>query len=208
MRTRFAGCLTDGASIAGENVKDKHKKHLDEEKAATVQEPGPAKEAEMAANEELTAALDKARQEASEAQDKLLRLAADFDNQRKRLQRDKETALKYAEESLIKELLPSLDNLERALSQDRSGENFSEQLLEGVEMTYRGLMTTLEKHGLQQLQSIGEPFDPNFHEALALEASSEVPEQRIMQEYEKGYLLKDRLLRAAKVVVSKGNNSG
>jgi len=194
-------------SIAGEDVKNKSQ-HTDEEKTESVPKKGGAEEAEVSAGEELTAALEKARQEAAEAQDKLLRLAADFDNQRKRLQRDKEIALKFAEENLIKELLPSLDNLERALNQDRSGENFSAQLREGVEMTYRGLMSTLEKHGLQQLQSIGEPFDPNFHEALALEASSEVPEQRILQEYEKGYLLKDRLLRAAKVVVSKGNNRG
>ncbi len=189
-------------------MKDKSQKQVDDEKAATAREAGAAEEAEMTAREDLTAALDKARQDACEAQDKLLRLAADFDNQKKRLQRDKDIALKFAEEVLIKELLPSLDNLERALNQDRTGEKFSEQLLEGVEMTYRGLMNTLEKHGLQQLQSIGEPFDPNYHEALALEASSEVPEQRILQEYEKGYLLKDRLLRAAKVVVSKGNNCG
>jgi len=204
--TRNAGDLTACSSIAGEDVKDKSQKQLDEERAETAREAGAAQEAEATEGQKLTAALDKARQEASEAQDKLLRLAADFDNQKKRLQREKETALKFAEEILIKELLPSIDNLERALNQDRTGENFSEQLLKGVEMTYRGLMDTLEKHGLQQLQSIGAPFDPNFHEALALEESSEVPEQSILQEYEKGYLLKNRLLRAAKVVVSKGNN--
>lgn len=167
----------------------------------------PAPEAEGAPGQDnLTVELEKARSEAREAHDKLLRLAADFENQKKRLQREKEISLKYAEESLIKDLLPSLDNLERAMNQDRAGENFSEKLLEGVEMTLRGLLNTLEKCGLQQLRSVGQPFDPNFHEALALEASTEVPEQMVLQEYEKGYLLKDRLLRAAKVVVSKGNN--
>ena len=151
------------------------------------------------------AELEKARAEAVEAHDKLLRMAAEFENQKKRLQRDKEMALKFAEEQLLRELLPSLDNLERALSQDRSGEDFSAKLVEGVEMTWRGLLNTLGKFGLTPMQVVGEPFDPNFHEALAMEASSLVPEQRILQEYEKGYLLKDRLLRAAKVVVSKGD---
>ena len=149
--------------------------------------------------------LEKVREEAREAQDKLLRVAADFENQKKRLQRDKETSLKYAEENLIKEILPAIDNLERAMSQDQNGEDFSKHLLEGVELTLKGLLGTLEKLGLKPLKSLGEPFDPNFHEALVMEASKDVPEQRVMQEFERGYMLKDRLLRAAKVVVSKGD---
>lgn len=149
--------------------------------------------------------LEKVREEAREAQDKLLRVAADFENQKKRLQRDKETSLKYAEENLIKEILPVIDNLERAMSQDQNGEDFSKHLLEGVELTLKGLLGTLEKLGLKPLKSLGEPFDPNFHEALVMEASKDVPEQRVMQEFERGYMLKDRLLRAAKVVVSKGD---
>jgi molecular chaperone GrpE len=149
--------------------------------------------------------LEKAREEAREAQDKLLRVAADFENQKKRLQRDKETSLKYAEENLIKEILPAIDNLERAMGQDQSGEDFSKHLLDGVELTLKGLLGTLEKLGLKPLTSVGEPFDPNFHEALVMEASKDVPEQRVMQEFERGYMLKDRLLRAAKVVVSKGD---
>lgn len=153
----------------------------------------------------LVAELEKARAEAAESLDKLLRMAAEFENQKKRLQRDKELAIMFDQEKLIRELLPSLDNLERALSQDRSGEDFSAKLVEGVEMTWRGLLNTLGKFGLTPMQVVGEPFDPNFHEALAMEASCLVPEQRILQEYEKGYLLKDRLLRAAKVVVSKGD---
>ncbi len=186
-------------------MKDKHRK--EEEMAAPTGE-APVQEGATAEQADLAAELEKARGEAREAQDRLLRLAADFENQKKRLQRDKECALKFAEENLIKELLPSIDNLERALSQDRSGADFAGQLLAGVEMTYKGLIATLQKFGLQQMQCVGEPFDPNYHEALALEASREVPEQRVLQEYEKGYLLKDRLLRAAKVVVSKGNNGG
>lgn len=151
------------------------------------------------------AELAQAREEAREAQEKLLRMAADFDNQKKRLQRDKDTALKYAEENLIKEILPAIDNLERALGQDQNSKDFGKHLLEGVELTLKGLLATLEKSGLKALVSVGEPFDPNFHEALVMEASKEVPEQRVIQEYEKGYMLKERLIRAAKVVVSKGD---
>jgi molecular chaperone GrpE len=194
-----------GGFVKNKKQEDENKAAAEDARAAAGSKPAERLAAKM---EELTAELEKARAEAQEAHDKLLRMAADFENQKKRLQRDKEIALKFAVESLIKELLPSLDNLDRALNQDRSGENFSALLLEGVEMTFKGLMSTLEKFGLRPLQSVGQPFDPNFHEALALEASSEVPEQLVIQEYEKGYLLKDRLLRAAKVVVSKGNNDG
>lgn len=156
------------------------------------------------AGEDLAAALASARAEAAEARDTLLRLAADFENQKKRLQREKENSLKYAEENIIKEILPCIDNLERAMNQDQNGADFGKRLLEGVQLTVKGLMSSLEKVGLKPLASVGEPFDPNFHEALAMEASKDVPEQRVILEFEKGYMLKDRLLRAAKVVVSKG----
>ena len=182
---------------------------ISEEISEDVEQTEAVEETEAAVDPEskegLTAALEAAQAEVTEAQDKLLRLAADFENQKKRLQREKETALKYAEENIIKEILPCLDNLERAVNQDQQNENFATQLLEGVQLTIKGLMSSLEKAGLKPLASVGEPFDPNFHEALVMEASKDVPEQRIIQEFEKGYMLKDRLLRAAKVVVSKGD---
>ncbi len=187
----------------------KKEKKTSDEIAAEVEPTEVVEEVAAAADAEspeaLAAALEQARQEVKEVQDKLLRLAADFENQKKRLQREKETSLKYAEENIIKEILPSLDNLERAVNQDHSSEDFGNQLLEGVQLTIKGLMAALEKVGLKPLASVGEPFDPNFHEALVMEASKDVPEQRIIQEFEKGYMLKDRLLRAAKVVVSKGD---
>lgn len=180
-----------------------------EEIVEDVEQVDAAVDAETVAEGEpdggLAADLEQAKTDALEAQDKLMRVAADFENQKKRLQREKETALKYAEENIIKEILPSLDNLERAVNQDQESEEFSAQLLEGVQLTIKGLMSSLEKVGLKPLTSVGEPFDPNFHEALVMEASKDVPEQRIILEFEKGYMLKDRLLRAAKVVVSKGD---
>lgn len=156
-------------------------------------------EADLAAEE-----LERVKEEARESHDKMLRMAAELENFKKRMLREKETSLKYAEENILRELLPTVDNLERAIEQARNIDDVS-ALLEGVEMTHQGLLSTLERFGLTPIDGVGEPFDPNFHEALAMEASKEIPENSIMQEYQKGYLYKDRLLRAAKVVVSKGD---
>ncbi len=144
-----------------------------------------------------------ARQECDAVKDQLLRLAAEFENYKRRMERDRSTALKYAGENVIKELLPSVDNLERAIEQGvKSGEN--SELLQGVELTCKGLITTLEKLQVTPLESLGQPFDPNFHEALAMDHSDEVAENHVLVEFEKGYNFKDKLLRPAKVVVSKG----
>ncbi len=144
-----------------------------------------------------------ARQECQDTKDQLLRLAAEFDNYKKRMERDRSRDLKYAEEYIIKELLPAVDNLERAIEQGQKSGNNNE-LLQGVEMTLQGLIATLDKFQVAPLESIGQPFDPNFHEALAMDHSDEVPENHILVEFEKGYHYKDKLLRPAKVVVSKG----
>lgn len=143
------------------------------------------------------------QQECQETKDQLLRLAAEFENYKKRMARDRLNALKYAEENFIKELLPAVDNLERAIEQGRKAGNESE-LLQGVELTLKGLVATLEKFQVTPLESIGQPFDPNFHEALAMDHSDEIAENHVLVEFEKGYSYKDKLLRPAKVVVSKG----
>ena len=148
--------------------------------------------------------LEQARLAAAETADRLLRLAAEFENYRKRMERDRSLALKYAEEQVFKELLPCIDNLERAIEQGRKTNNAGD-LLAGVELTYKGLMTVLEKFELVPMQSIGAPFDPNIHEALAMEASGEVDPNCVLREFEKGYRYKDRLIRPAKVVVAKKN---
>jgi len=152
--------------------------------------------------EEMAKELEGARRKICELEDRILRMAAEQENFKKRMQRERETSLKYAEESILRELLPSIDNLERAIEQGQGAD--SSTLLAGVEMTCKGLLNTLEKIGLTPLDGVGQPFDPNFHEALAMEASDDVAENMILQEYQKGYMFKDRLLRAAKVVVSTG----
>ncbi len=159
---------------------------------------------DQAEAEDVSVQLAKALVRNLELEDKLLRMAAEQDNFKKRMQRERETALKYAEETILRELLPFLDNLERAVDQCKCSPDAG-ALLAGVEMTCKGLLNTLEKLGVQPLAGEGQPFDPNFHEAVAMEASADVPENLILQEYQKGYMFKDRLIRAAKVVVSKGN---
>ena len=149
--------------------------------------------------------LETVRQQAEECNDKLLRLAAEFENYKKRISREQSTLLKYSEENLLKQLLPSLDNLGRAIEQGEKGGNVTD-FLEGLKMTYKALLATLEKFDLQVIDSVNKPFDPNFHEALAADKSDDVAENHVLMEYEKGYMYKDRLLRAAKVVVSKGTN--
>ena len=149
------------------------------------------------------AELEEARQKLQESEEKVLRLAAEFENTKKRLQRERETSLKYAEENVLKELLPGIDNIDRAMEQGQDS-NSMESLLEGIELTRKGLSATLEKFGVKAIESIGEPFDPNIHEAVAMEETEEMEPNRVLKEFQKGYLYKDRLLRAAKVIVSKG----
>jgi len=140
--------------------------------------------------------------ERNDLQDKLLRLAADFENYKKRMIRDREASFKYAEECLLKELLPSIDNLERALAHQNTGDE-TNAMREGVDLTLKALLAATAKFGLTAIDSVGQPFDPNLHEALAMEASADAPPQTVLREFEKGYFYKDRLLRAAKVVVAK-----
>ena len=140
--------------------------------------------------------------EKNELQDKMLRLAAEFENYKKRMIRDREASFKYAEEGLLKELLPSIDNLERALAHQNTGDD-SIALRQGIDLTLKALLAATAKFGLTAIDSVGQPFDPNLHEALAMEASADQPPQTVLREFEKGYYYKDRLLRAAKVVVAK-----
>ncbi|MEN8139869.1 MAG: nucleotide exchange factor GrpE [Thermodesulfobacteriota bacterium] len=147
--------------------------------------------------------LTKAQEELSASQDKLLRLAADFENYKKRMERSRLEGMKYREEAILKELLPVIDNLGRAIEQGQNSGGAGE-LLEGVELTHKGLLKVLDNFEVKPLVSVGQKFDPNLHEALAMDASDDVAENHVLLEFEKAYQYKDRLLRPAKVVVSKG----
>lgn len=144
-----------------------------------------------------------AKLEASSNWDLYLRERADLENARKRHQRDKEDALRYANDRLLKEMVPVLDNLERALEHAAQDAERQQGLLEGVNMTISQFRKVLEDFGVKQIISVGAPFDPNLHQAMGQVESAEQPPNTVVTEFQKGYLLHDRLLRPAMVMVAK-----
>lgn len=140
--------------------------------------------------------------ELSETQERVLRTAADAENFKKRLQREKEEQTRYANESFMRELLPVIDNLERALEHSEADADQG-GLLEGLNMTLKGFLDTLTRFGCTPVEAAGKPFDPNFHEAVSQEESADHEPNTVLRELQKGYMLKERLLRPAMVLVSK-----
>jgi molecular chaperone GrpE len=135
--------------------------------------------------------------------DLALRSQADFDNFRKRAAREKDDAVKYANASFLERLIPILDNFELGLSAARSSKEAS-AILTGMDMVSRQLTDFLTQHGVEAINAEGQKFDPNLHEAVAQEASAAIPEGHIVRQLRKGFKLRDRLLRPATVMVSKG----
>ncbi|HDL90684.1 MAG TPA: nucleotide exchange factor GrpE [Thermodesulforhabdus norvegica] len=152
--------------------------------------------------EELVDLVKQKDAELSELNDRYLRLAAELDNARKRFERERQEAIAYANEQIIRELLPVIDNLERAV-QHADEDTDVKSLLEGVEITLRSFLATLERFGCKPFESVGKPFDPAYHEAIMQQETNDHPENTVVQEYQKGYVLNDRLLRPAMVVVAK-----
>jgi molecular chaperone GrpE len=141
--------------------------------------------------------------ELARQRDQALRDRADFENTRKRLQREKEEAVRYANASLLEKLLPVVDNFELGLAAARQSADGS-AVLSGMSMVQKQLEDFLLDNGLQPIDAIGQKFDPNLHQALGEEASGEVPEGVVVRQLRKGYKLRDRLIRAANVFISKG----
>ena len=151
---------------------------------------------------ELQQKLEEKTQEAEENYARLVRLAADMENLKKRQERERAELLQFANENLVKELLPVVDNLERALEHGRQLEA-PEALLEGIERVYQGFLKALEKFGVTPFDSVGQHFDPTFHNAMMQEEAPGVPDCRVLKELQKGYLMNQRLLRPAMVVVAR-----
>jgi molecular chaperone GrpE len=150
--------------------------------------------------------LEEKTKEAEENYDRLLRLAADMENLKKRQERERAELLQFANENLIKELLPVVDNLELALEHGRQQEAPA-PFLEGIDRVHQGFLKALERFGVTPLESVGQPFDPAFHNAMMQEETVEVPDCIITKELQKGYLLNQRLLRPAMVVVARNPQS-
>jgi molecular chaperone GrpE len=152
--------------------------------------------------EESEEILVKKNEEIKQLQDRILRMAAEMDNTRKRLERERSDGISYANESLIRELLPVMDNLERAVQHGQEDPN-CQSLLEGVKMTLKNMGDVLARFGCASFESMGKPFDPKYHEAVMQQESAAHPEKTVIQELQKGYTLRERLVRPAMVVVSK-----
>ncbi|HWW02869.1 MAG TPA: nucleotide exchange factor GrpE [Candidatus Acidoferrum sp.] len=186
------------------------KKHdLETTKQQSTPDPSPETEplvpVEPAA---LTAEqLEELKQRATKADEnweRLVRTTADFDNYKKRAAREKQEAIKFANESLLEKLIPVLDTFDMALAATQNGDTKSVQSLQtGIGMVHQQLKGLLTDAGLETVDATGKPFDPNLHEAVAQKETTEAPEGQVIQQMRKGYKLRDRLLRPATVVVAK-----
>ncbi len=148
-----------------------------------------------------SAECDDLRRQLEDRQDKLLRALAETENVRRRAQRDREEYVKYAAESLLKDLVPVLDNLDRALAAASAGESAA-GVVEGVELIQRELLRVLERAGVTRYSAVGQRFDPTRHEAIARVVSPNQPDDTVVAETAPGYLLHGRVLRAALVAVA------
>lgn len=177
--------------------------------------PNPAPGGAEAPNPEAAGAEAEAKSvaeleaELAQLKDRYLRLAADFENFRRRALKEREEAHHFGHQNLVKDLLPSVDNLERAIDHARKGgEGGTTGLLEGVELVMRELEGVLARHGVTPIDALGQPFDPSLHEAMAQVPDGDHPPNTVVEVFQRGYQLRSRLLRPARVVVSKLPDSG
>ena len=191
--------------------KSKHKKdheappHQEPQEAAQTGMPAEGDATRTGKAADLHASLEAKEKEASENYDRYLRAMAELDNYRKRAARDKEDAIKYGNEKLIKDILPIMDSLDRALHQasEVSVRNNFEAFQQGLELIHSQILGCLERHGVAKIAAKGEEFDPDMHQALMQVETPEMGDNRVVDEYESGYTLHGRLLRPSKVSVSK-----
>jgi len=151
---------------------------------------------------EIQAELETAKQEAKETYDRFLRVSAEFENYKKRSAREMDDLRKYANQSLIVEMLAVVDNLERALISSNGNSSNDKCMADGVNLTLKEILKVFEKFNVKPIESIGQPFDPNFHQAMMQEETDDYPENTVITELQKGYMIHDRLLRPSMVVVA------
>ena len=151
--------------------------------------------------EDLPTGTEQSEEEFQELNDKYLRLYAEFETYKRRVNKDKEELIKYGNEVLLNELLPIIDSLELALK--HASDDVSEGIVQGVEITLKELNKTLEKFGLRPIEADGRPFDPTVHHAMTQVVRDDVEENTVTEEFRKGYMLKEKVLRPSLVAVSK-----
>jgi len=186
--------------------KDLEQEVLTEEQVAeenTEEEVQEDQTEEVSQEEILQAKVAELEAANAELKDQMLRRQAELENYRKRLIRDKEEAVQYANESLIRDILGFLDNMERALTAAKNGGDVN-ALIEGFEMTQNQLLSTLDKNwGLKAIESVGHEFDPSLHEACMMTVDENLDKETVLEEFQKGYTLHDRVIRPSKVKIGK-----
>lgn len=172
------------------------------EQEETAKEEASEETPEQEENEEVSQEdeLLSLKEQVEESENKYLKLYAEFENFKRRNRQEAELNSKYKDQKFAENLLPVLDNLERALAIDGTDESFI-ALNKGVEMVYKNLVETLEKHDVKAIDALNQPFDPNFHQAVMTEASDSESDI-VIEEFQKGYILKDRVIRPTMVKVS------
>ncbi|GIN75012.1 nucleotide exchange factor GrpE [Bacillus paralicheniformis] len=178
---------------------------LNETEAETAEAEQTAAEADAPVEDTQTEMLEKQLKELQERleekENKLLRVQADFENYKRRARLDLEAAEKYRSQRIISELLPALDNFERALQIDPDNEQ-TKSLLQGMEMVHRQILDALKNEGVEQIPSVGEQFDPNMHQAVMQVEDEAYESNAVVEELQKGYKLKDRVIRPSMVKVN------
>lgn len=177
------------------NCLEKPDKQKDKEEAEIEAKPATEKPSE-----------DSEQDKEKKLYERLMRVSADYDNYKKRVVKEKREVLKFAAQPLLADLLPLLDNFERAIKHSQNADG-SEALIAGVELIYKELQATLQKHGVEKIKALGLPFDPLHHEALSTKFVEGSEEEEVLEIIQEGYLLHGRLLRPAKVVVNQKQNN-
>jgi molecular chaperone GrpE len=167
-----------------------------QEKGKSIEQEKQAEEQDNQDDVEL-----KIQEKVQEYEERLVRLQAEFENYRKRTVKEKEDIYKFASEDLVKNLLPVLDNFERALDSMKENQESNEGYQKGIDMVYQQLIQALEKEGLEEIKALGEPFDPNYHHAVFQESNEDYKDNTVMEVFQKGYTLKDKVIRPSMVKV-------
>jgi len=197
--SQFQEDSTEGEKSLGNGADDNQERK--------VEPAGTGQSLESEEIRDLNSKLEVKTAEAEENYDRLLRVSAEFENYKKRTAREMADFKKFANQSLLRELLPIIDNLElaiKAAAEAPDGKNAC--LLDGVELTRKEILKVFENFHVEPIDALGKPFDPNFHEAVMREESDEHPENTVVNELQKGYLMHDRLLRPSMVVVAMPKN--
>ena len=168
-----------------------------------IKEPAEEQVEEVSPEEILQAKVEELEMANAELKDQMLRRQAELENYKKRLIRDKEEAIQFSNENLIKDLLGFLDNMDRALAAAKNGGDLN-GLVEGFEMTRDQLLSTLDRNwGLKAIESVGKEFDPSLHEACMMAVDESLDKETVLDEFQKGYTLHERVIRPAKVKIGK-----